>query len=742
MVTTPVPPTPGDDDVPGAVDRRQGRRGQMPDIHRRRCLLADLRTLDGHERRAEPLEAGEILVAGRLVDGALASKFGFDRHDRDAVRLHPAIAAALADIGVDEDAAIGVGKLAALSAPPFLRRAGLDEDDRRHALDVTKPLLNLRQRIPLVPLKSFRKDTAIDFLLRVKDKRDVLHPHCLQLARDLVGREIAVVVLPPGHRDGVVVEDLVGDVHARRDRRADRHQARMVVGAVAEVLEDMPGCRERRLADPVGAFAAHMGIAAGLAVHPERHDVAADPGIGARPVGHLRRSVVRTARAEIRQTRRDLFRVVSFLRILNGLQPGLDRIRSAPLLDQDAADLLGDHHRVQRHARRKQLVAVQRPGPALVPAIDPAPAPVVENRLLDLDLDQLSLFLDDDDQIQPLGPVVEALHVHREGLADLVGRDAKPFRLGRVDAQKAHGVKKVEPVLAGRDKADLRPRLAPDPPVKAIGARKRLCGEALVVDHPRFLRDPVIAQTDVQTALGHVELGHDERHPVRASIDHRCHLHRVLHQLEPGPDTREPAQGKAVETEIENFLHPCRRQHRHVDVHHRPVGLVAGGRGFAGVVVPHRHQDTAVARGAGHVGVAHHVAGPIHPRALAVPEPEDTVEAPFAAQLGLLRAPKCSCSQILVQPGLEPDVGGLEIGFRPRHLLIHRAQRRSAIAGDIPAGVQPRRPVAGFLHQHETHQRLGAVQKNLAGRKIVAVVKRDVAQAHPVLPDLWPYVQI
>ena len=59
---------------------------------------------DGDEARAEALEAGEILVAARLVDGALAAELGLDRLHRDAVRLLRAIAAALAHQLVDEDA--------------------------------------------------------------------------------------------------------------------------------------------------------------------------------------------------------------------------------------------------------------------------------------------------------------------------------------------------------------------------------------------------------------------------------------------------------------------------------------------------------------------------------------------------------------------------------------------------------------------------------------------------------------
>ena len=112
-------------------------------------------------------------------------------------------------------------------------------------------------------------------------------------------RQAAVERLAAGHRDRVVVEDLVGDVDAGRDRGADGEAAGVVVGAVAEVLEDVAAGRERRLADPVGALAAHLGVALGRAVHELRHVVAADAGIGARAFGHDGRGVVRAAGAEV-----------------------------------------------------------------------------------------------------------------------------------------------------------------------------------------------------------------------------------------------------------------------------------------------------------------------------------------------------------------------------------------------------------------------------------------------------------
>ena len=104
----------------------------------------------------------------------------------------------------------------------------------------------------------------------VGDDDDALGAFGRHLARDLRHRQAAVVGLAAGHRDGVVEQDLVGDVDARRDRGADRQVAGMVVGAVAEILEHVRALGERRLADPVRALAAHLGEARGRAVHPLR----------------------------------------------------------------------------------------------------------------------------------------------------------------------------------------------------------------------------------------------------------------------------------------------------------------------------------------------------------------------------------------------------------------------------------------------------------------------------------------
>ena len=69
-----------------------------------------------HEARAEAVEAGEILVARRLVDGALGAELGLQRRDRNAVRFHAAVAAALAHGRINETRLSGSGKV------PRLRR--------------------------------------------------------------------------------------------------------------------------------------------------------------------------------------------------------------------------------------------------------------------------------------------------------------------------------------------------------------------------------------------------------------------------------------------------------------------------------------------------------------------------------------------------------------------------------------------------------------------------------------------
>src|SRR5262249_8676021 len=134
----------GDDDAVGLADVRQLRLGQWPGVGGRGDAVAfpELRALDRDEGRAEAFQAGEILVAARLVDHALAPERGPERLHRDAVRLHAAVAAALAQELVDDHTPVRIGELAALAAPALFRRAGLVVDQHGAAGDLRELALH------------------------------------------------------------------------------------------------------------------------------------------------------------------------------------------------------------------------------------------------------------------------------------------------------------------------------------------------------------------------------------------------------------------------------------------------------------------------------------------------------------------------------------------------------------------------------------------------------------------------
>ena len=253
IVTTPVPPMPIMRIVfsPGAITGSGSSTGTAGTAGLMRLPGVDL-----EEGRAVAVQAGEVGVAGRLVDlrlaAELASRTG--QHGQ-ALGLRAAVAAALADALVDRDARLGLRELAALDRAPLLRRAHLVVDQhgdaRRPCASALAATLHRSRRAPgvLVVVTT----TLLDALE-------------LEPADELVDGHAALDVLPARHGDGAVVEQLVGDVDAGGDRRADGQRAGVVERAVAEVLEDVLASGERRLADPLRALAAHLREAGDLAL--------------------------------------------------------------------------------------------------------------------------------------------------------------------------------------------------------------------------------------------------------------------------------------------------------------------------------------------------------------------------------------------------------------------------------------------------------------------------------------------
>src|SRR5271163_1684706 len=113
--------------------------------------------MHGHEAWAKSLDAGEILVAARLVDAPLAPEFSLQRLDRHAIGDAPAIAAAFADLRIDEGALGRVGPFAALAQAPPLGRAGLIVQDDRDALEFAKFALGLIHRVAVAKAHAMRQ---------------------------------------------------------------------------------------------------------------------------------------------------------------------------------------------------------------------------------------------------------------------------------------------------------------------------------------------------------------------------------------------------------------------------------------------------------------------------------------------------------------------------------------------------------------------------------------------------------
>jgi len=267
------------------------------------CRLAFLQApaFDGDKARTEAPEAGIVLVTGGLVDGSLPAELGLQRFDRQAVRLEAAVAAAFAYDFVDEHAPGRIGKLAPFPAAALLGGAGLHIDDRRHAPDLAQLALH-GVEIFAGPEGDPRRPVHAggQRFLPVHDGDDSADALGGDLARNHRRIERSVHVLAAGHRHGVVVENLVGHADAGGDRGADREQPRVKVRSVADVGENVVTLTEGRLADPGGALTAHVGKGGRAAIHPQGHEMAADPGHGSAALGYPGGGIVGAARTEVR----------------------------------------------------------------------------------------------------------------------------------------------------------------------------------------------------------------------------------------------------------------------------------------------------------------------------------------------------------------------------------------------------------------------------------------------------------
>ncbi len=496
----------GDQHVPGPIQRRTLRLRQLVtrDATGHGLRFAQPATVHRDKARAEAFDAGEVLVAGVLIDLALAPQFGFQRHHRQAVGLLAAVAAALAHGRVDEGALGRVFQLAALAPTTLLGGAGLVIDDHRDALELAQLTLHGIQIAPVMEAGDLRKGLAGRVFVRfVTDQRDAFHAFIGDLPTELIDPQFTVDGLATGHGHRIVIEDLEGDVHPGGYRGAHGQTARVEVGAIAQVLEHVRGVGERRLADPVDALATHLGEGLGAAVHPLHHVVTADAGRGAAAFGYFGGTVVRAAGAVMRRA----YGVVAACSqgFFLGGEEGKARLDAVAGVDRREAlgDHPGDHRGRQFGEVRQQRITL------LVELTDHARTfvqrPVVELPS-ELVFENAAFFFNHQNLVQALGELMHRDRLQRPAHADLEHAQADRGAQRFVETEIIQRLTHVEVGLAGGDDAQTRVRRIEHHLVEVVGPSKGARGVDLVQVETFFLRQWRVRPADVHAIFGQFEV--------------------------------------------------------------------------------------------------------------------------------------------------------------------------------------------------------------------------------------------
>ena len=401
------------------------------------------------------------------MDPRLAAELGVDRLHGQAVRLGPAVAAALTDPLVDEDPLRRLDGQPALALAPQLGRAFLVVDEDRDAVHAGQLFLGRGQPVPVTDLHARgQPHPPVPPGVLGRD-HDLPDPLGQQRGRDVRHRHLPDRLLAAGHRHRAVVEQLERDPGAGGDRLPDGEAAGMVERPVANVLDQMRLGHERLHADPGRPFAAHVREADDLAEplfgHEDGQRRAADPRADQRARRHLGRPVVRAPRAEVRGPGRDGQQFRPPRRVLLNGQPRLDG-GLAEVGDEAAGELPRNEIGRQIGRGPEHGRAAGRP-----PAADQRRAGLPVQLILQGQLDEGALFLHDHDLIQAAGEVLDDAGLERGHHAELEDPHAGAGQLPGPDADHAQGLVDVEVRGAGGDDPDPGPGVTLDP-VEVVGA--------------------------------------------------------------------------------------------------------------------------------------------------------------------------------------------------------------------------------------------------------------------------------
>ena len=464
--------------------------------------------------------------------------------------MHRAIAAAFAYAGIDERARIRIGRQPPLAPTPQFGGAILIVDDRRHTRRIAHPALD---RVHLVAVVDGRTRSEICVgrigIGLVRDDGNCRDTFRVDLPAQRIDPHLARYFLPARHRDRIVGEDLVGDVDPGCDRRSNGEQARVIVGPVPQVLEDMIGAGEGRNADPGRAFAAHLEQGRRVPLGQEGgHPVATDTAEGDTAIGHFGRPVVRAACTEARhsgqcgrrQSRRRAFRLQTIQRRAEAVISGQSDESRSDRPRRDERGRLADR-RDQRRPVRACLASQQR----RICAVD--------EQAGDLVLDHRAFFLDHQDFPMTLGKLAKRFRLQRPGHRHLEHRDTQFPAPRSIQAEVLERLHDVEIGLAAGHDAQRagwrRNRLSIEPVDPDIFEQG---GNALIV-LAIFRFEGRDAPTRGQSLA--IPVGNGDRWPVRVDIDRCAAFDDIGNAFHPDPAARMARHGEAVQAEIEIILH-------------------------------------------------------------------------------------------------------------------------------------------------------------------------------------------
>ena len=333
----------------------------------------------------------------------------------------------------------------------------------------------------------------------------------------------------------------------------------------------MRGGAEHGVGHPGDAFAAHLYQARSIAVHPRRHEMAADARLRARALRHLGGTVVRAAGTEVGQAAHAVGRIRQQRgRREAGQQAAAVecRLEARQPLRQHAGDARRAQLalcRQQRRAVRIELAQHQRAR---------AVRQVVEQGA-DLLFHHRPLFLDDEDFPQARLELRQALRFERKAQAHLVQAHAGALQHIEAEAQAAQHFEHVEVRLAAGDDADIGLRAGAQQAVDAVGARERVHGGQLVrvarLDGQAGQVGPAVMQAAGRRAVvGRLV----EARVQGVQVDRGAAFHRFGNGLEAHPHAGKARQRPAVQAKFQVFGDAGRIDDGHAPRLHGEIALV------------------------------------------------------------------------------------------------------------------------------------------------------------------------